>query len=547
MISRKRRTISGRGILVVLALTTFLSTTLNFYRMGLFSRPEYIISSHYSGQLGRLQSYPDDDEIFDGHFRAQQYWLTPEEDHIEPIEQLFINSYNSYRQFLNRQSKTLGEAIVNYQVRYNRDPPPGFDEWFAFAKERNVTVIDDYDRIEDSLEVYRLLPPEELERRMDILREYDTSNRIGEVEIKNGKVRVRGGDSWHLVQFHEYSSKLPDLKFFLNGWDEPFVFATANETEAPVDYWKAAGEVWWGRLMEKCKSDEKFRAKRRTSYGIIEWPGKVKGAERYINTIDEAKEALDLCNHPESEGTHGFFNGPTSLTATNLLVPIASVARIEGFKDMLLPSGNLLHSNFLENPGVRDWDFKEKKLFWRGSPTGGFLNGENVFKSHRIRLAVMARKFADLIDAKVTGYFEQPNDSTMQALIALRRFFPPPERAEKSEENKFGYLMDMDGNGQSGRYYRLLRSKAVVFKVTTFQEWHDDRLFPWVHYVPIRLGMPELVDVIKWMSKTERGLEISRRIAHESDWWARTALRQEDAAAYAYRLLLEYAELFRKK
>ncbi|KAK6544633.1 F-actin-capping protein subunit beta [Orbilia ellipsospora] len=547
MVYRIPITINGQRILVALALTAFFSTISTFYHIGLLSLPEHAVSSHFSGQLGKLQSYPSDDEDFDGHFRSQQYWLTPDGNRIEPIEQLFINSYNSYRQFLNRQSKTLKEAIINYQVRYNRDPPPGFDEWFTYAKEKNAVVIDDYDRIEDSLEVYRLLPAEDFEKRMNDLRAYDVNNRISEFEIKDGVVSVRGGDGWHIASLYEYSHRLPDLKLLFNGYDEPFVFATANETEVPVDFWQAAGEVWWGRLMEKCRLDEKFRAARRKNHGTVEWARRVKGAERYIGTMDEAKDALDICKHPESREMHGFFNGPTSLTATNLLVPIASVARIEGFKDLLLPSGYLLDTNYMGNEGVKDWDFKQKKLFWRGSPTGGFLDGENVFKMHRIRLAVMAQKFTDLIDAKITGYFENPHDTTLQALMMLRRFFERPERAEKSEENTFGYLMDMDGNGESGRYYRLLRSKAVVFKLTAFQEWHDDRLFPWVHYVPIRLGMPELVNVIKWMSKTERGLEISRRIAEESNWWARTALRPEDAAVYTYRLLLEYAELFRKK
>jgi len=40
--------------------------------------------------------------------------------------------------------------------------------------------------------------------------------------------------------------------------------------------------------------------------------------------------------------------------------------------------------------------------------------------------------------------------------------------------------MDVDGNGWSGRFHRLMSTKSVVLKSTIFPEWYTERIMPWV-------------------------------------------------------------------
>jgi len=49
-------------------------------------------------------------------------------------------------------------------------------------------------------------------------------------------------------------------------------------------------------------------------------------------------------------------------------------------------------------------------------------------------------------------------------------------------------MLDVDGNGWSSRFHRLLISGSMVIKSTIYPEWHSDWLTPWVHYVVGRLG-----------------------------------------------------------
>lgn len=43
--------------------------------------------------------------------------------------------------------------------------------------------------------------------------------------------------------------------------------------------------------------------------------------------------------------------------------------------------------------------------------------------------------------------------------------------------------LDVDGNGWSSRFHRLIMSGSMVIKATIYQEWNSDWMIPWYHYV----------------------------------------------------------------
>jgi hypothetical protein len=104
-------------------------------------------------------------------------------------------------------------------------------------------------------------------------------------------------------------------------------------------------------------------------------------------------------------------------------------------------------------------------------------------------------------------------------------------------------VFDLDGNGISGRYYQLLASKSAPLKQTLLREWHDDRLIPWVHYIPVSQNMEELPELVSYLTSNEKGQRIAREIAERGRDWYFNALREVDMSIYAYRLVLEWARL----
>jgi hypothetical protein len=85
---------------------------------------------------------------------------------VHPIPKLMADAQRNYKQFLARQSTTVFQASKEYRKRYKRDPPKGFDEWFAFATENGSKVIDDYDQLMADLAPFWELCGEELRRRV---------------------------------------------------------------------------------------------------------------------------------------------------------------------------------------------------------------------------------------------------------------------------------------------------------------------------------------------------------------------------------------------
>ena len=52
-------------------------------------------------------------------------------DGAHPILELIKNAEDKWQKKLERASKTLEEAVVEYKRRYKRAPPKGFDDWYV--------------------------------------------------------------------------------------------------------------------------------------------------------------------------------------------------------------------------------------------------------------------------------------------------------------------------------------------------------------------------------------------------------------------------------
>lgn len=86
-----------------------------------------------------------------------------------PIHYLIQQAKEDWSAKLHRQSKTLDEAVVEYERRYKRRPPRGFDEWFAFAKKNDFVMVDEFDLVMRQVEPFLALQPSLLRERHEKL------------------------------------------------------------------------------------------------------------------------------------------------------------------------------------------------------------------------------------------------------------------------------------------------------------------------------------------------------------------------------------------
>lgn len=102
---------------------------------------------------------------------------------------------------------------------------------------------------------------------------------------------------------------------------------------------------------------------------------------------------------------------------------------------------------------------------------------------------------------------------------------------------KHKIVFDIDGNGLSGRFYSLLRSNSAVFRQAIFREWHDARIFPWLHYIPMGMELTDLKELVDFFLGD--GEVLLEKVAEGGRQMAESVLRKEDMTIYMYRLLIE--------
>jgi len=364
----------------------------------------------------------------------------------------------------------------------------------------------------------------------------------GEMTQPEGQTYIYEGPLADLVA--PFVNAIPNGSvFYVNTIDEPRILSQAGPVSMDLAMTDSAGQNIEDLVVESCKQLPQ------------ELTGRL-GREK------------DVCQYEDPSSIHGFLASPDTFTYTHSLPPILSIGRISAFRDILIPCPCYFNHPILETDPT---SFEEKRpaLYWRGSTTG-LRNLKTTWRSgHRQRFVAFAqslqRTAADLLNMRFLGgsiatkdkqrasffkslfdvgfgsYLQCGDDSVCSEMESL---LGHPFHEEEDISLDYQYVYDIDGNSMSTRFYRLMSRNSVVLKQTLFQEWHDDRLVPWVHYVPVTMEMEELPALMTFLVMDPRGRQLSREIAEEGARWSRQVLRTEDMSVYVYRLLLELADIY---
>ncbi|KAG4439907.1 hypothetical protein IFR05_004631 [Cadophora sp. M221] len=494
-----------------------------------------------------------------------------------PIYHLVAEAGARFEEIKNRQSKSLAEAVMEYKRRYGRPPPPGFDDWYRFAVENKVQLIDEYDYMTNSLEPYWKMPARVLKEYVDQALSLDNT-RLNTLTVKNKEAKLSGGSFQHaqLVKLIQpIVHLLPDFKAPLNEPDEPriltphdsvysdasYVAGHPDVQAQPITFSTQHQQIVWNSITLPCAPNSLARS------SLIPRPTSSK-----IPFVINITQSQDLCLHPATFSTqHGYLSSPSTFSYTPNLVPILSTAKLSTFSDIMIPSSYYFQSDISSYDETSDvqWDQKKDIVYWRGSGTGGHWTHGSWKMGHRQRFVNFTNTPSAPIsllrkagDGKTDGEQWSEYQTTMAELKdkflvkfsgfiqcddedckAEEDFFGKAEKDKNNDANAYKILYNLDGNSFSGRYYRFLKSNSLIFMQALFKEWHDDRILPWVHFVPISVGMEELGETARYFLDDEEGKRVAETLAMESKTWARKTLREVDLTAAYFRVFLEYTRL----
>lgn len=307
-------------------------------------------------------------------------------------------------------------------------------------------------------------------------------------------------------------------------------------------------------------------------------------AHSFRGYVSNSSLSRDVCHQPDLQGLAGVFIEPLSTRTTKVLFPLFGGSKLGVNNEILIPAAMYYDGDKRftggDNHGV-EWSMKKTNVIWRGVATGGrnrhntwrgfqrhrFVAVNNGTKVRNIETGLAAPEnfvlpdksyglraqqdgklgdwLASLTDVGLTDLSCEPPQKDLKCTYTDHAY-TTVKGVELTEQFNSKFLPDIDGNSFSGRYIGFLRSSSVPIKSTVWREWHDSRLVPWKHFVPMDNRFNDyygLLDYFVGYDGQGGHDNAAEKIATDGKEWADKVLRKEDMEIYMLRLLLEYARL----
>ncbi|KAF2091767.1 glycosyltransferase family 90 protein, partial [Saccharata proteae CBS 121410] len=367
----------------------------------------------------------------------------------------------------------------------------------------------------------------------------------------------------------------------------------SQEVPVPVDWIHDHTEIW-SLFQSTCPPDSPAR---QNVEGIpdlsspaadcmpVQYP---EGS--YEGYVSNWTIATDPCYHPHLRCLHGTFIAPISMATSKRLVPIFGGSKLVRNNEISIPAA-MYWGDWQEYTGGDEhgipWNKKTAGLVWRGTQSGGWNTAETWphFHRHRFLSLLNGTKVSAATGQNDRSSLtfrlppsslynisaDQQNSSNLGPWISSLAnagfsellCYPPEEGCAYAEPHfavlpqipmqaQYDYklLPDIDGNSYSARFRAFLLSTSLPLKATIYREWHDSRLWPWLHFVPMDNSYVDLYGLVEYFLGGDGGRREAHdveaaKMAMEGQEWARKVLRREDMQVYVHRLLLEYARVCR--
>jgi hypothetical protein len=396
---------------------------------------------------------------------------------------------------------------------------------------------------------------------------------------------------WDYVRVAEANKQMPDVKDIVSKYH---TLSELDKIRGPPTSPNWVGEeqtAYWDHARFSCAPSTPSR-----SVGSMEdfsdnvefpadWP-----SYSYHGYVQNFTQSQDICVQPHLHSTHGTFAESISMSTSHELVPVFGGSKMLVNNDILIPGAMYLSEDHRYNanslPNSVAWSAKKDSLMWRGVASGGRNRATSWHHFHRHRfvqamnatavelaeksklepqafrvpraglydvaaqregrLAEWLSEFSDVAFVNLECYPSEYEGTKKNKRKSARCSYTDPHFAiapamDLATQFNYKYLPDIDGNSFSGRWRSFLHSTSLPMKSTIYAEWHDDRLAPWIHFVPFDNSYQDLYGIMDYfLSGRDSAAE---RIATEGRLWAQRVLRREDMLLYVWRLLLEFARI----
>ncbi len=191
-------------------------------------------------------------------------------------------------------------------------------------------------------------------------------------------------------------------------------------------------------------------------------------------------------------------------------LPFLSMNARKGYADV--PIFTFDDWDYIKHPNIDfskvnyDWDSKKPIAFFRGASTGCGWDAES---NMRLKAVQMSSTNPELIDAKLTKITKNMKvHKTRRAGYVSSKLYKEAKPISFERFSDYKYILQIDGNVAAYRLAKTMLLGSVIMIVESdYSLWYQEKLEPFVHYVPIKSDLSNLVEMIEWCRINDKKCE----------------------------------------
>jgi hypothetical protein len=355
------------------------------------------------------------------------------------------------------------------------------------------------------------------------------------IQIRNGRV----------VNFSPFSNT-----FFVNEWSDRIHVPPVLQNQSnilPKSKWYSNNGLF--RYESPCNETDTGTCQVKHMFEEICRTYSIPDLDFFVNRRD-----FPLLKTDGTEPYHHIWDSETHPLVSHQYdhyAPVLSSCTREGFADIPIPTMDdwtrvcfKENIHFAMNKRVistsdifnTPWYKKRELAVFRGSSTGIGYNAEN---NMRIRLCEQFQNHP-YCNVGITSWSNRYRKYQGEPILRI------PESTltlsgslNLEEQSMYKYIIHIEGHVQAYRLSIELAMRSVILLVESkYKLWFQDRLVPWVHYVPVQSDLSDLDEKIQWCLEHD---DECKKIAEEARLFYDTWLSKKSCLEYLKNILCKIA------
>lgn len=234
--------------------------------------------------------------------------------------------------------------------------------------------------------------------------------------------------------------------------------------------------------------------------------------------------------------------------------PVFSSSISERFADVLVPTyedwSRVLHqekNTYIKHscrqyPIIQEspWRNKIRKCVFRGSTTGVGFNSET---NKRLKAYEIGKENTTLLDIGITNWNlrVRKHESNEYLQTIEMKEYKLSNRLSPQEQSQYAYILNIEGHVSAYRLsYEMSFGSVVLIVGSEWHMWFQRFMLPWVHYVPVKEDLSDLVSIVEWCKEHDQECEI---IAQNGLEFYHKYLNYESILDYLQKIIIELSQI----